>query len=52
MILLSSVSVYGAADGCADEQCAVMPADERGIHYMREEQLVEIYQKHGGVIYN
>ena len=49
MILLSSVSVYGAADGCADEQCAVMPADERGIHYMREEQLVEIYQKQQGI---
>lgn len=49
LILLSSVSVYGAVDGCADEQSAVMPSDERGIHYMREEQLVEIYQKQQGI---
>lgn len=48
-ILLSSVAVYGDAARHADEQCAVMPTDETGICYMREEQLVEIYRQQQGI---
>ena len=49
LILLSSVSVYGDAAVHADEQSAVMPTDETGICYMREEQLVEIYRQQQGI---
>ena len=48
-VLLSSVAVYGASGESVDEQGAVTPTDETGIHFMREEQLVEIYCKQQGL---
>lgn len=48
-VLLSSLSVYGDHGQNVDEQSAVMPTDETGIHFMREEQLVEIYRKQQGL---
>ena len=48
-ILLSSVEVYGNSDQPADEQHEFMPADERGMRFVRQEQLLEIYRKQYGL---
>lgn len=48
-ILLSSVEVYGNSDQPADEQHGFMPADERGMRFARQEQLLEIYRKQYGL---
>ncbi len=48
-LLLSSAEVYGNADGNADERRAVMPAGERGMRFVREEQLLEIYGRQYGL---
>lgn len=48
-ILLSSTEVYGnsgeTADGSADESARTAAVSERGIRFLREEQLLEIYRK-------
>lgn len=49
IILLSSTDVYGNADEEADEQHELAPTDERGIFYMRKEQLTELYRKQYGL---
>ncbi len=47
-LLLSSTEVYGNTEEKADEQQAGMPADERGMRFVREEQLLQIYGRQYG----
>lgn len=44
-VLLSSTEVYGATEGLADESAGRNAASERGIRFIREEDLLEIYRK-------
>lgn len=44
-ILLSSIEVYGNTAIKADESLTYSTVSERGIHFVREEQLLEIYHK-------
>lgn len=44
-LLLSSTEVYGSTVGKADESEECAAASERGIRFIREEQLVDIYHK-------
>lgn len=48
-ILLSSTEVYGNTVGRADESAECAAVDERGIRFIREEQLLEIYRKQYGM---
>lgn len=44
-VLLSSTEVYGATEGLADEAAERAAVSERGIRFIREEDLLEIYRK-------
>lgn len=44
-ILLSSTEVYGNTEEKADEAAECAAASERGIRFIREEQLLDIYRK-------
>lgn len=44
IIFLSSTEVYGNTTGFATEQAALTPVTERGVRFVREEQLLEIYR--------
>ena len=48
-ILLSSIDVYGSTEGRADESAECAAAGERGIRFIREEQLLDIYRKRHGM---
>ena len=48
-ILLSSTEVYGNTEGKADESGECAAVSERGIRFIREEQLVDIYRKQHGM---
>lgn len=48
-LLLSSVEVYGNAGGKAEERHGFMPVSEKGMRYVREEQLLEVYRKRYGL---
>lgn len=48
-ILLSSTEVYGNTEGKADESTQCAAVSERGIRFIQEEQLLEIYQKQHGM---
>lgn len=48
-ILLSSTEVYGNARGKAKESAECAAASERGIRFIQEEQLVELYRKQRGM---
>ncbi|MCI8293186.1 MAG: NAD(P)-dependent oxidoreductase [Hespellia sp.] len=50
-ILLSSIEVYGntVKNGKADESWECAAASERGIRFVREEQLLDIYRKQHGM---
>ena len=48
-ILLSSTEVYGNTQGEADESAELAAAGERGIRFIREEQLLEHYRKRRGM---
>ena len=48
-ILLSSTEVYGAAGERVDESAVCAAVSERGIRFIQEEQLVELYQKQHGM---
>ena len=48
-ILLSSTEVYGNTEERADESVGCAAVSERGIRFIREEQLLEIYQKQHGM---
>ena len=48
-ILLSSTEVYGTTGEKADESAACAAVSERGIRFIQEEQLLEIYQKQHGM---
>ena len=48
-ILLSSTEVYGNTGEEADESAELAAVGERGIRFIREEQLLEIYQKQHGM---
>ena len=48
-ILLSSTEVYGDAPAGAGESAQRAPAGERGLRFVREEQLLELYQKQRGM---
>lgn len=48
-ILLSSTEVYGNIKERADESAELAAVDERGIRFIREEQLLDIYRKQHGV---
>ena len=44
-ILLSSIEVYGNTEGKVDESAECAAVSERGIRFIREEQLLDIYRK-------
>lgn len=44
-ILLSSIEVYGNTEGKADESVGCNAVSARGIRFIREEQLLDIYRK-------
>lgn len=48
-ILLSSTEVYGNTEEKADESARCAAVSERGIRFIQEEQLLEIYQKQHGM---
>ena len=48
-ILLSSIEVYGDTRGKADESAECMAVSERGVRFIREEQLLDIYRKQHGM---
>lgn len=48
-ILLSSTEVYGSAGEAAGESAGYAAVSERGIRFIREEQLLEIYRKQHGL---
>ncbi len=48
-ILLSSIEVYGNTEGKADESTECAAVSERGIRFIREEQLLDIYRKQHGM---
>lgn len=48
-ILLSSTEVYGNTEEKADESAQCAAVSERGIRFIQEEQLLEIYQKQYGM---
>ena len=48
-ILLSSTEVYGNTEEKADESAQCAAVSERGIRFIQEEQLLEIYQKQHGM---
>ena len=48
-ILLSSTEVYGNTVDRADESAQLAALSERGIRFIREEQLLDIYQKQHGI---
>lgn len=43
-ILLSSTEVYGNTEGTVDEDAKLAPVGERGVRFLREEQLLGIYR--------
>lgn len=49
LILLSSTQVYGKNDEKADEHHELMPASERGMRFVREEQAAALYRKQYGL---
>lgn len=48
-ILLSSIEVYGKTSGRADESAERAAVSERGVRFIREEQLLDIYRKQHGM---
>lgn len=48
-VLLSSTEVYGNTKGKADESAASAAVCERGMHFMREERLLDIYRRSRGI---
>ena len=48
-LLLSSIEVYGNTQGAADESAACAAAGERGIRFIREEQLLDVYRRQRGM---
>ena len=48
-ILLSSIEVYGNTEGKADESARCAAASERGIRFVREERLLDIYRRQRGM---
>lgn len=48
-ILLSSTEVYGDTGGRADESAERAAVSERGIRFIREEQLLDIYHRQHGM---
>lgn len=48
-ILLSSIEVYGNTGSWADESAELAAVSERGIRFIREEQLLDIYRKQHGM---
>ena len=48
-ILLSSTEVYGNTNGRADESAEHAAVSERGIRFIREEQLLDLYGKQRGM---
>lgn len=48
-ILLSSTEVYGNTEGRVDETAECTAASERGVRFIREEQLLDIYRKQHGM---
>lgn len=48
-ILLSSIEVYGHTGDMADETAELAAVSERGIQFIREEQLLDIYRKQHGM---
>lgn len=48
-ILLSSIDVYGDIGEKADESAECAAVSERGIRFIREEQLLDIYRKQHGI---
>ena len=48
-VLLSSTEVYGNTVGRADESAECAAVNERGIRFIREEQLLDIYRKQYGM---
>lgn len=48
-ILLSSTEVYGNTEGRAHESAPLAAVSERGIRFIREEQLLDIYRKQYGM---
>ena len=48
-ILLSSIEVYGKTSGRADEFAERAAVSERGVRFIREERLLDIYRKQHGM---
>lgn len=48
-LLLSSTEVYGKSAKKADEQQTVMPVGERGMRFVREEQMLQLYGRQYGL---
>lgn len=48
-ILLSSIEVYGNTEEAADESAECAATNERGLRFIREEQLLDIYRKQYGM---
>lgn len=48
-VLLSSTEVYGNTEGKADEHAERAAVSERGIRFIREEQLLDIYHRQHGM---
>lgn len=48
-ILLSSIEVYGDTRGKADESAECRAVSERGVRFIREEQLLDIYRRQHGM---
>lgn len=48
-VLLSSTEVYGNTGGKADESAEYAAVSERGVRFIREEQLLDIYRKQHGM---
>lgn len=49
LALLSSIEVYGAVKTPADENCERRPVTQRGLRFVREELLFELYRRQYGV---
>ncbi len=48
-VLLSSTDVYGNTEGAARESAPCLPATERGLRFVQEEQLLEMHQQQRGL---
>lgn len=49
VVLLSSVEVYGETGSPADESCPCRPATRRGLRFLQEEQMLDMYKQRFGL---